>query len=98
MTVSRQNLGTGSNRPPRAQPVFRARACAWCTATFTPLAPREQRCEDCRQLTPAQAGRCEECGSIVSGRARWGAAWGGGCDRVEERISDLMDRLPAVIR
>lgn len=33
------------------------------------------------------------CGSKVSGAARWGDRWGGGCDRAEERVVNLMERM-----
>lgn len=34
-----------------------------------------------------------QCGSAISGRARWGSSWGGECDRAEQRVEALINRI-----
>jgi hypothetical protein len=66
------------------------RLCEWCTAEYTPNSARQRRCEACRATPPP--GRCA-CGSLISGRARWGAEWGGECDRAEAKVAAVMGAL-----
>jgi predicted amidophosphoribosyltransferase len=70
--------------------IFRARNCEWCGAEFAPHSSRQRRCDTCRQRGATEAGRCRDCGNPISGRARWGASWGGECDRAEGRVDALM--------
>lgn len=72
---------------------FSPRQSAWCDTDYVPTTARQQRCGTCLTLDPRAAGRCPECGSVVSGRALWGLTWGGGCDRAETRVAELMARL-----
>jgi hypothetical protein len=70
--------------------IFRARNCEWCGLEYTPHSSRQRRCDGCRVAPVSESGRCRGCGSPVSGRARWGASWGGECDRSEARVDALM--------
>lgn len=60
--------------------------CQSCGKMFLPRA-KQKWCDDCRAGDSVE--RCS-CGSPISGRARWGNQWGGGCDRAEERAVRLM--------
>jgi hypothetical protein len=63
--------------------------CEICGQMFAPVT-RQKWCDDCR--TDDSIDRCD-CGSRISGRARWGDQWGGGCDRAEEITDRLMKSL-----
>jgi len=61
------------------------KSCGSCGKMFTPVT-QQKWCDECRA---SDVERCS-CGSPISGRARWGNQWGGGCDRSEERVVRLM--------
>jgi hypothetical protein len=68
--------------------------CSVCTGMTPPYASAKQWVNgDAQELRSDD--RCR-CGSRISGRARWGDDWGGGCDRAEARVTALMDRLKPV--
>lgn len=52
-----------------------------------------QRVENVVILPADSPNPCRSCGSAVSGRAKYGASWGDECNRAEDRVSALMDRL-----
>jgi len=63
--------------------------CEICGNMFVPVT-RQKWCDNCRLDDSIE--RCD-CGSRISGRARWGDQWGGGCDRAEEITDRLMRSL-----
>jgi len=63
--------------------------CEICGNLFAPVT-RQKWCDDCR--TDNSIERCD-CGSKISGRARWGDHYSGGCDRAEARVDALMRKL-----
>jgi len=65
------------------------RAVPYLAAYYAPTGGRQRICTVCRD-GQATGANCSTCGSLVSGRARWGATWGGECDRAEARADALM--------
>jgi hypothetical protein len=63
--------------------------CEVCGNLFRPTT-KQKWCDDCRADTSID--KCD-CGSKISGRARWGDQWGGSCDRAEEITDRLMRKL-----
>ena len=61
----------------------------YLAAYYAPTGGRQRICTVCRD-GQATGANCSTCGSLVSGRARWGATWGGECDRAEARADALM--------
>lgn len=65
--------------------IFSEIECDFCGKLFTPNAPRQKQCDECRH----DEKRCA-CGNRISGREKWGDEWGGQCDRAEARAAALI--------
>jgi hypothetical protein len=63
--------------------------CECCEKMFIPVT-KQKVCNDC--LLDESIPRCV-CGSMISGRAKWGDNWGGQCDRAEGITDRLMKGL-----
>jgi hypothetical protein len=72
--------------------VFADIPCRHCGKIFTPNSGAQKQCGECRN----DENRCA-CGSWISGRAKWGEHWGGGCDRAEERVNSLMVAMDTLL-
>ncbi len=72
----------------RAKRPWKTVVCAWRGCEFKTQEHQQKVCDPCREQ--GRPNYICECGSYISGRARWGAEWGGECDRAEEITSRLM--------